>query len=285
VGKIRSAKFIIFFLFIFLVAGCAKEPDEIDILRSMVELDRAYVPALLFTNLQKQRESEIASRRLSRQWSGFYRRYRDLKVKYGMDITDKFWKEDLDVVDSLITTAEGYVRQGRLEEANDRLVVVRSVLRDLRHRNGISYLLDGMTEFHEAMDEIILSLRGKDRLMDKDIAALRRLFKKAQRGWAKVSRSQIDAALFGFDAEKVAAVKKRIKEEERVLAAFAATLSSQDTDRVFQAAQDLKPNFLVLYKAFGDFKPVFDQVVRERKEKEEKERKKKKEATREAKPK
>jgi len=264
------AKIICLSLALVLI-GCGKEPPQEDILKSMAEFDRVYIPSLLFTNLQKQRESEIAMGRLKREWERFYKRYYGLEIKYGMNITDKFWKEDLDVVEGLLVTAEAMIMENKLEEAHEQLEVVREVLRDLRHRNGLAYYLDGMNEFHHAMEQIILSLRGKDRLSDRDLERLRGWFRQAQKSWSKVSRTEINPELFGFDPEKVDAVRKRVKEEERVLAIFAAALSSQDADRIFQAAQDLKPNFVVLYKAFGDFQPIFDQIIKERKEKEEEE--------------
>lgn len=249
-----------------ILLGCSKEPVQHNILKSMAELDRVYIPALLFTNLQKQRESEIALERLLKEWEEFDRKYHNLELKYGLDITDKFWKEDFCVINTLIATAEGFIKEGKLTEAHGQLEGVRIVLRELRHRNGLGYFLDGMNEFDETMESIILCLRGKDNLTDKDLSILRRLFKQAQASWADVARSEIDPSLFGFDTTKIKAVRKRVKEEERMLASFAAALSSQDADRVFQAAQDLKPNFVVLYKAFGDFQPVFDKVIKERKE-------------------
>jgi hypothetical protein len=95
---------------------------------------------------------------------------------------------------------------------------------------------------------------------------LRGLFKEAQAGWAEVAKAEVDPKVFGFDEEKIEAVNKRVRYEENMLASFAAALSSKDEDKIFQAAQDLKPNFVVLYKAFGDFQPVFDRVKREKKE-------------------
>ena len=266
----KSSVFICLFVFLILF-GCAKKPEPQNVLRSMAKLDQVYIPALIFTNLHKQRESELALERLRGEWDRFNKKYVNLKIKYGLNITDKFWKEDFYVIEGLMTTAESYVREGKLAEAHGQLKGVRMVLRGLRRRNGLEYYLDGMSEFHEYMEEIIFYLRGKDRFTDKDMDNLRSLFKKAQASWAKVSRSEPEAELFGFDQEKVDAVKKRVREEERVLAVFAAALSSQDADRIFQAAQDLKPNFVVLYKAFGDFQPVFDRVVKERREKGEKE--------------
>lgn len=264
-NSLRNKLYICLFL-ILLLLGCAKEPAQQNILKSMAELDRRYIPALLFSNLQKQRETEIAMERLVKEWKEFDRKYHNLEFKYGLDIKDKFWKEDFCVINALIATAEGFVKEGKLTEAHAQLGGVRMVLRELRHRNGLKYYLDGMNEFHEAMESIILGLRGKDNLTDKDLDVLRGLFKKAQAGWAKVGRSEIDPSLFDFDTAKIEAIRKRVKEEERVLASFAAALSSEDPDRIFQSAQDLKPNFVVLYKAFGDFQPIFDKVLEERKE-------------------
>jgi hypothetical protein len=249
-----------------VLLGCAQEPEQRNILKSMAELDRVYIPVLLFTNLHKQRESEIALERLRSEWDKFDYKYHDLELKYGLNITDKFWEEDFDRINELITTAEVYVKGGQLPRAHQQLEEVRFILKELRHRNGLGYFLDGMTEFHEAMEQIILSIRGKDQLSEKDLAKLRRFFKEAQASWAKVSRSEIDPSLFGFDPKKVEAIRERIKYEERELAGFAVALSSRDADRIFQAATDLKPNFVVLYKAFGDFQPIFDKVIKERKE-------------------
>ncbi len=264
-----KSRYLIFLCLCLILFGCAKRPEPKDILKSMANLDRVYIPSLIFTDLQKQRESEIAVERLRREWDRFYKKYYGLEIKYGMNITDRFWKEDLDVINSLMVSAEAFIREGRLEEAEGQLSAVKDVLRDLRHRNGLVYFLDGMNEFRDAMERIILSLRGKDWLSDKDLERLRGWFRQAQKSWSEVSRAEIDRELFGFDPDKVDAIRKRVKEEERVLAGFAAALSSQDADRIFQAAQDLKPNFVVLYKAFGDFQPIFDRMIKERKEKGE----------------
>jgi len=262
------ANLFVCLLLILLLPGCSQGPAQENMLEAMAGLDRAHIPALLFTNLQKQRESELALERLRREWDRFDGKYHNLKIKYGLDITDKFWKEDFEKINELITTAEVLVEEERLIEAHEQLEEMRMILKELRARNGIDYFLDGMTEFHEVMEQIILSLKGKDKLYEEDLIRLRALFKEAQKSWAELGNSEVDPRVFGFEPEKIEAVRKRIKEEERVLASFAAALSSEDADRIFQAATDLKPNFVVLYKAFGDFQPIFDQVLKERKEEE-----------------
>jgi hypothetical protein len=272
--KIWSSKtsFFMCLFVVLLMFSCARKPVQPELLESMAALDRFYIPALMFTDLHRQRESEIAMERLGGMWKDFYEHFRGLEIKYGLNITDKFWKEDFDTIDVLITTAETYVRGGQLPLAHEQLEEVRGIFKELRHRNGMEYFLDGMTEFDRAMEEIILFIRGRDKLSDKQLEKLRDLFRKAQKIWAKIARTKINAEIYDFDEEKVKALKKRIQHQERKLATFAAAFSSRDTERIFQSAQELKPNFIVLYKAFGDFQPIFDQMVEERKEREEKER-------------
>ncbi|MFC1637502.1 hypothetical protein ACFL1W_00625 [Candidatus Margulisiibacteriota bacterium] len=258
-------------LVVMCVCGCAKKPVQPKLLDSMAALDRLYIPALVFTDLHRQRESEIAMEKLARVWNDFYDHFHGLEIKYGLNITDKAWKDNFDRINTLITTAEVLVKEEQLPLANESLDEVRGIFKDLRHRNGLKYFLDGMTEFDRALEEIIIFSRGQDKLSDKQMERMRGLFRKAQASWTKVSRAELDARIFGFDEQKVMAVKKRIQFQEKKLASFAAALSFRDADRIFQAAQELRPNFVVLYKAFGDFQPIFDQTVRERQEQEKKE--------------
>jgi hypothetical protein len=263
-----------------LLFGCAQQPVKPQLLKSMAELDRAYVPALVFTGLERQRESELSVARLKKKWQEFYDTYYGLELKYGVDIKDIFWQENFNDISQAIVSAEVLVSEERLEEAHERLEVVRQVLKELRQRHGLPYFLDGMTGFDRPMQEMIRFLRGKDRLTDRDLKILRSLFRQAQGSWNELMTVEIDPGYFGFDREKIKAIKARLKEEERGLADLAAALATNNPDRIFQSVQDLKPNFMVLLKAFGDFQPIFDQVIKERKE-AAKEAARQKEATRE----
>ena len=248
-----------------LLLGCSREPPQENILKSMAELDRVHIPTLIFTNLHRQRESEIAMERLSREWQKFKQKYYHLEFKYGLDITDKFWKEDFDRIDLFLTTAEVFIGERKLAEAHEELERVRFVFRELRKRNGLDYFLDGMTEFHEPMEQIILTLRGKDNISEEDLFRLEALFREAWGSWERVAAAEIDPEVFGFDPEKMEAIKERIKEEQSLLENFAAALSARNADQIFQGATDLRPNFVVLYKAFGDFQPIFGKIIEERK--------------------
>ncbi|OGB87300.1 hypothetical protein A3H38_05635 [candidate division WOR-1 bacterium RIFCSPLOWO2_02_FULL_46_20] len=267
----KRKPFVCLFVLLLLV-GCAKEPIQVRMLKSMEELERVYIPAFIFTSLQKPRESEVAVERLANEWRDFYRKYYKVKMTYGMNITDKLWREDFDNINARLASAEGYVKEKKLPAAYEKLEGVRYILLALRHRNGLDYFLDGLIEFNAALDKIIFSLKGKGRLTEMDVHVFRDLLKEAQAGLTRVEAAGADFKVFDLDDNKIVAIKERIKEEQKLLALFAAALSARKTDRISQSARDLKPNFIVLYKAFGDFQPVFDQVVKERKEMESQEK-------------
>ncbi|MEA3493072.1 MAG: hypothetical protein U9R38_01650 [Candidatus Margulisiibacteriota bacterium] len=230
----------------------------------MAELDQIYVPALIFTDLKRQRASEISLDKLRFEWNKFHNHFYNLKFEYGVDIVDKFWKEDFDRIEDLISSAEALVMDNKLEEAFQKLEEIRSIFKELRHRNGLPYFLDGMTDFHQTMDEILAYLRGKGELKDKDLKKMGKLSVEAALKWQKVSQAKIDGQVYGFDDAKIKAIRQRISFEAESVEAFKAAVESGDENAIFQSAQDIKPNYIVLYKAFGDFKPIFDEVKKEK---------------------
>lgn len=260
----RIIKAFILFLLIINIFGCGQEPQQPKLLKSMAEFDKVYVPSLIFTDLKRQRASEISLEKLRFEWNKFHNHFYNLKFEYGVDIVDKFWKEDFDRIDQLISSAEVLVKEDKLEDAYYKLEEIRSVFKELRHRNGLPYFLDNMTGFHQTMDKIIAYLRGKDELKNKDLKKMGKLSIEAALKWKKVAQAKIDGEIFGFDNSKIEAIRKRISYEAESLEDFGAAVESRDEDAIFQSAQDIKPNYIVLYKAFGDFQPIFDEIKKEK---------------------
>lgn len=257
---------ILITVFLFcLLLGCSQEPIEQKLLKDMVALDRSYIPVLVFTDLQTQRQSEIAFGRFKKDWQRFDQHYSGLELKYGVDIVDKYWQEDFKRMRKVVVSAETFVAQQDLNAANKKLQLIKGILGPLRRRNGIEYFVDGLHQYQEDLELISSFLRGKDELRDKDYKDLKKLFRRVQKTWLEVGELKINSELHGFDQKKITAIRNRVRAEERLLASFVAALTSRNSDRVFQAAQDLKPGFMVFYKVFGDFQPIFDMIVSERK--------------------
>jgi len=250
--------YVILFLSGLLFVGCARPKGiEPGILKEMAGLDRLYVPALVFTDLGKQMESELALESYRRQWNKFYAKYHGRQIKYGLDITDKFWSEDFDRVNSLILSAEALVKERQLGEAHGDLDEVSKILKELRHRHGLKYILDALTEFHGYLDEISFLVEGGEDLREDDLLYLKQLFTAAQTSWAEIAQSEYDLKIFGFGPEKNEAIKGRVAEQEKFIEQLSAALSLADRDKIAQAASQLESNFILIIKAFGDFEPVF----------------------------
>ncbi|MBU0502402.1 MAG: hypothetical protein KJ811_04040 [Candidatus Margulisbacteria bacterium] len=264
----KVTKYFLFFLCFILLFGCSAKPAKNNILRSMAQLDQVYIPALMFAKLHKQKETKLALSRLRREWNNFHLKNYNLKIKYGVNIVDKFWQEDFDEISGLIVSAEQAAELNDLDQIYVSLEKIRLVLLGIRSRNGLSYFLDPLNQFDQTLDKLKLELQGKDRLGDKDLKKLNVLREEAQRYLTVAASFEIGPELFGFKPEKVSLINQRILQEQQALDTFEKALSSLDHDDVFQAAQELTPNFIVLYKAFGDFQPVFDAIIKERKHEE-----------------
>jgi len=272
---IMRLKYIFYLVLILLLVGnsfgCANKSVKAELLTSMAQLDRVFVPAFIFTELGRQRESEIALEMLKGSWLLFYDRFAKMQMRYGLNIVDKFWQEDFENINRAVLTAETYVKEGKFGEANSELNDVRVILKSLRHRHGLDYFLDSMTEFDLAVGEMTALLQGRNRLTDREMDQLRQKFGRVQKAWLEADRVEIDPEAFSFKPEKVKAIKDRVKAEEKILATFAVALSSKQMDRIAQTSTTLRPNYYLLYKAFGDFQPIFDKIVQERKQKEKEE--------------
>jgi len=251
--------FILLFL-VSIAAGCGREPIRQSLSKSMAELDRAYIPAIFFMSLQKQRESEIALKMLKAKWKEFDQKYYELELKYGIGITDKLWKDDFRAIDTLISSVEG-------RAAAEKLTAVREILKELRHRHGLDYYLDKMIAFNNATEEIIKFLNGKKKLSETDLGKLQVLSKKAQKEWATVSASRVDAKTFGFDLKKPGAIKKLVEKEQKSLAKLDPAIDSKDLDQIAGAIKEIKANFMLIYRVFGDFNPVFEKIRSEKRKK------------------
>ena len=257
----KPAAKILILLFLFsIAAGCGREPIRQSLLKSMAELDRAYIPALFFMNLQKPRESEIALKILKAKWKQFDQKYYELELKYGIGITDKLWKDDFRAIDVLISSAEGKVAAGKL-------TAVREILKELRHRHGLDYYLDKMVAFNDATEEIIKFLNGKKKLSETELAKLYALSKKAKKEWATVSASRIDIKTFGFDLKKPGAIKKLSDKEQKSLAKLDLAIDSKALDQIADTIKEIKANFMLIYRVFGDFNPVFEKIRLEKRKK------------------
>jgi hypothetical protein len=230
----------------FLLVDCAPK----DLEKDFAIFDRAYIPALALTNQGEAEQSKAAMILLIEHWSIFKGKY------YGHGSKDSKWKKNFDDVEQAILKADEIVKGDReLLEAHELLESIRFTFMELRKRNGIDYYVDYLTEFHEPMEEIVLTSKGKtpDTLIDTDVEKIQELLPEALHFMNKIETPEFDSSLFDFDNEKTRLMKEYIKLESESLSKLEQAMKAGDKKMIIQSSAKIKPNFVKLFFLFGDF--------------------------------
>lgn len=212
-------------------------------------LDRAFVPAYGVLN-RTPAEPDNAKRAmdaLNAQWAGFKQKY---AAAQGGDAQ---WPSDMERIDRMMVTASRIVDSGAdFPRARDELKGMRQAFLGMRQRQNMPYLLDDVVRFHDPMEAIHLTARGKtgEQLSDADVARITALFSDAEQRWAKVQSAAGDPA-FAPTPERREALNKLIANESRALAALKQALAAGDREAIAQTAQGLRGPFTGLHSSFG----------------------------------
>ena len=215
----------------------------------MVALDRTFVPAYGVLN-RTPAEPENAKRAmeaLNMQWASFRQKY---TAAQGGDTQ---WSSDMAKIDRMMVAASRIVDTGTdFPKARDELKGMRQTFLDMRQRLNMPYLLDDVVRFHDPMEAIHLTARGKsgEQLSDADIARITALFSEAEQRWAKVQSAAGDAA-FVPTAERREALIKLMANESRALDVLKQALAAGDREAIAKSAQGLRGPFTALHSSFG----------------------------------
>lgn len=219
----------------------------------MVAFDKVYIPALALTSQNNRAAAEKAMKLTVDQWVEF-------KGKSAAVLSrNKANNADLAIIDQLITDAERSMRvNGKTDEAHEILEGVLNTLLKIRERNSIDYYIDYTTKFHEPMEAIVLTAKGKtpETLTDTMLLKIRDSFMIAQQDWLNLQNASFDPALFSFDAKKDARRQAYIKAETEAMSRLKNALESGDKGSIITAAMGIKSNFVNLFLLFGDFENI-----------------------------
>jgi hypothetical protein len=163
-------------------------------------------------------------------------------------VADADWQRDLATVTGYLEIARRLLASGRVTQAHKALGPVRSVLLDLRRRNGIACYGDVLFEYHNVMeaacDPIIADPNSVTRASLPDIACRVR---DARTAWQHVHD-------FGFNPVSESEREKHreiVAAESRALLQLEAAVTSGDAASITPAAQAVKAHYRALYLAFG----------------------------------
>lgn len=235
---------------LFVFQHAQAEVDRMTLLQDMAAFDRAYVAALALTSDQKLEPSRKAMTRLNAAWLKFRNRYH---ASLGADIK---WREGFAKIDEQIRRADSIVtRATGLIEAHEALEDVRVIFMQLRRHDAIAYFPDALTAYHEPMEAIVLTAKGKtaQTLSDADLATITRTLPEARKLWQEALKIPLADGVFGFDASRSQAVHTAIQQESEALKKLEKALATRDRAQLIPAAVGIKPPFARLYKQFGDF--------------------------------
>lgn len=222
-----------------------------DVHEDMVELDRAYIPALAITNRPVSATTRRAMERLRATWDRFRARHPSAPKGYA----DREWSKADEAIEQSIATAEAHVRDAKPAAAHEALEGVREAQFELRRHAGVAYWMDDLTAFHSAMERVAGAAAGKNAstLSDADIAAIRAAMPEAEQTWSAVLARRQEGPRYGVARERDTELQKLLDAETKTLAELKSALDRGDRGEIAARASATKPAFSKLFQVFGNF--------------------------------
>lgn len=249
------SKLIFIFFLGAMLFGCANEPAQKQFIYSCASLDSTLIPCLILTDTNKPALASIACHSLNEKWQKFSSLYYNLEIKYGVDIVDKDWKGDFDEITVLLSSAETFVNEKKMRNANQRVRDARSILKQLRQRNGIDFYTDHLIGFEDKMDDFGKGIINKQNISLQLTQSMRAKALLLTKEWQPVKSGKIDNRYYSFSDEKLKAIKQNINKFDKSLVGFNNKLLISDLNVISIEYQKLSKAYSVIYKVFGDFKP------------------------------
>lgn len=233
-----------------LMSGTASANDKA-LLQATIEMDRQYIPAVIYIDQGDRQSASDAMMKFSEQWSSFI-------TTFEVNSDDPEWPHFLDIASGMVSEAFIDVQQGDLESAKKQMEAVTVTLHGLRERNGINYYVDELNAYKPYMDALIAVADSKSgKLFTKDqIRALQKNWAQVWPRWEAirhhVSRAKFDQELFGFTDDRFVELKQAVAQEQMALNKLRQALRSGTHQEIADAAIGLEAGFMRTYRAFGD---------------------------------
>jgi hypothetical protein len=237
-----------FAMLICLIGWCVMVGARADMVTDSAALDKAYIPALALTSQGNAAQSKAAILRLKHAWQIYAQAHRQ-------DFPgDDRWTAAFSEIENWIDVADGIVAHGGvLIEAHDALEHVRVILMQQRQNHGIDYFLDYQTAFHEPMEAIALTARGKtpETLTPQDLAKIRDTLPELDARWNALRSARFEPKNFGLDEAQAAKAMQLLARESEAIVLLKQALAGTDRAAVIQRALAIKPPFAQLYLLVG----------------------------------
>lgn len=230
------------------VSGAVNWSTRADLVKDMVVLDKAYIPALLLSRKGDLSRADIAVKRLVDSWRAF-------QSKWKPDADDA-WRAGFARIDVLIAESARQLSStqdlGRVHTVLDE---VRHVLSRLRKTEGIAYFGDRLTTFDDALDEVKLAVvQDRHLIMSSDeLDVSENLLLEAARRWKAIVDTRLDKIVYRIDYYSMGEVASYREEGTRLLDELLDELRHADRGVLAQKVETLDGDFRNLLRLFGEY--------------------------------
>ena len=229
----------------------------------MAGLDRAFVPALLFSNKSAASAGAVGNAAAAMEVLGPV--WDDLQLHYGNAAGDVMTDHVEGLAAQVSAAAAGLsAAQGELASADsadlmpmhDALEALRNGLATMRGAAGIEYFMDAATDYHHAMESLTAALSGvtgADELGSDTIATIEGLLPELTAAQARMAAAEINAEGYNLGSRKLASINTIVGQQGGNLSALSTALADGDNEATLTAAEKVKPMFVKMFLRLGDF--------------------------------
>ncbi len=223
----------------------------------MAQVSRAYVPALFYTNntaapLPIAAAGKAALSRLDSRWQAFVV---NSAATFPPATTAK------PAVDTHLLAANNTLDQvstypADLSAAHEHLEDIRTVMLQMRRDNGIDDVMDTLTLAHRSMGDVVAAFTGATTpalLTQQHKADLTVQLANYTSAFNTLAARKIDSELFGFSPAKTQGIQAAVSASKQNNTALQDALLLNDNAAILAAANKVKPLFVKLFLAYGDF--------------------------------
>lgn len=238
----RSVLFIVLFLGINLYGGIVSAAGLVE---ESAILDRAYIPALAFTNFPDKPQSAVEQSVLGfvAAWEHF------LRSIPAEDSRKAPLREAIRLSSEKVDEARSLVAANKRKDAHEALETIRTSFARARGALGIDYLPDRFTAFHDPMEKFA-DLAEKP---GTEPVKLKALLAELSALWKAVEERRLDTRLFNVSLDRAKQYEEQVKKEREILTRLEGLIASGKNGGIAAAATALKRNFAQTYFVFGDF--------------------------------
>lgn len=205
------------------LAAAADWSSDIALVKDMVVVDKAYIPALMITKKGEALDAEAAVDQLAEAWS-------DFESKWASTVSGE-WRAGFARVDELVAeSAKHAAAPQNLAKAHVALDEIRHVLSRMREEEGIAYFVDFVTSVEDALEEVVLTVGvdvGKP-MTTGELDAAEKGLVAAQERWKVVTSTRLDKRVYRIDIYYMGDVSSTLAEASMLLEELTRDVRTQD---------------------------------------------------------